>query len=171
MDQGAREFIERLGIVAEEQGIPRIGARMLGFLLLQEEPKCLDRLAEALQVSKASVSINARWLEQCGLVERVSSPGDRRDYYRIGEEPWERIYGRARQRMQRMHDVLAAGCEMLAPDAEVGRRRLAEWQRFHAFMLEEFETRVERWREYRARGEAGAGGSPEADSGEGGARG
>ncbi|HEX6940970.1 MAG TPA: MarR family transcriptional regulator [Longimicrobiales bacterium] len=170
MDQRAREFIERLGIVAEEHGIPRIGARLLGYLLLQDAPRSLDQLAEDLQVSKASVSINARWLEQLGLVERSSSPGDRRDYYRIGDEPWERIYGVMRVRLQRMHDVLAAGREMLGPDAEVGRRRLAEWQWFHAFMLEEFEAKVRRWREYRARREAEGAGVPEAPVKQGGAR-
>jgi DNA-binding transcriptional regulator GbsR (MarR family) len=41
----------------------------------------LDEMAEQLQVSKASVSANARLLETIGMIERVTKPGDRRDYY------------------------------------------------------------------------------------------
>ncbi len=161
MTDGAREFIERLGIVAEEQGIPRIGGRMLGYLLLQEEQRSLEQIAEDLQVSKASISLNGRWLEQLGVVERVSSPGDRRDYYRIVDQPWERIYAVAQQRMQRTHDVLELGKTLLGEDEVVGRRRLTEWQWFHSFMLDEFATKLERWREFRARREAGESSSTE----------
>lgn len=154
MTEGAREFIERLGIVAEEQGIPRIGGRMLGYLLLQEEQRSLEQIAEDLQVSKASISLNGRWLERLGVVERVGSPGDRRDFYRIVDQPWERIYAVAQQRMQRTHDVLELGMSLLGEDEVVGRRRLMEWQWFHAFMLDDFITKLERWREFRARREA-----------------
>ena len=126
MTDGAREFIERMGLVAEEQGIPRIGGRMLGYLLLQKEQKSLEQIAEDLQVSKASVSLNARCLERLGVVEKVSSPGDRRDYYRIVERPWERIYAAAQEQIQRTHDVLELQVRLLGEE-DTGRRRVQEW--------------------------------------------
>lgn len=161
MTDGAREFIERMGLVAEEQGIPRIGGRMLGYLLLQKEQKSLEQIAEDLQVSKASVSLNARCLERLGVVEKVSSPGDRRDYYRIVERPWERIYAAAQEQIQRTHDVLELGVRLLGEEEDTGRRRVQEWQWFYAFVLDDFRSKVERWLEYRSRREAGAPVSPE----------
>lgn len=161
MTKGAREFIERLGLLAEEQGIPRIGGRMIGYLLLHDEQKSLDQIAEDLQVSKASISLNGRWLEKLGVVERVGSPGDRRDYYRIADQPWEQIYAVAQQRLQRTHDLLELGLRLLGEEEVVGRRRIKEWQWFYAFMLDDFRTKLERWREFRARREAGEAASPE----------
>ena len=77
----AGRFVEGMGLFFESEGGPRIAGRLFAFLLLQDEPQSLDALAESLRVSKASISTNARLLEERGLVERVSRPGDRRDYY------------------------------------------------------------------------------------------
>ena len=65
------EFIEKFGMVAEQDGFPRIAGRMMGFLLLNEGPYTLDELAEELQISKTSASTNARLLEGHGVIERV----------------------------------------------------------------------------------------------------
>src|SRR5690554_5102322 len=90
--QGARmhasveDFVERMGLMMEADGMRRIAGRLYGFLLVHDEAYSLDELAERLKVSKASVSTNARFLEQVGILERMSTPGDRRDYYRMGSE-------------------------------------------------------------------------------------
>jgi len=154
MRSGEREFIEQLVTAAAENGLPRTAARLLGHLLLAEGPLSLDQLAEQTGMSKASVSLNARWLEQFGVVQRLASVGDRRDYYRIIEEPWEWIFTLAERRMKRMHGALAAGCELLPPEAEVGRRRVSAWRRFYAFFLDDLSRVWERWQAYQAR-EAG----------------
>jgi len=150
MRDGEQEFIERLVSVAVENGWPRTGARLFGHLLLWDEARSLDQLVEELGVSKASISLNARWLEKLGVVERLSSPGDRRDYYRLVDDPWEPGFAIAQRRMQRMHDTLAAGSELLPEDAEVGRRRVAEWRRFYAFVLADTSDVLARWRKYRS---------------------
>lgn len=81
MDAATEQFIEKMGRSFEADGIPRIGGRLFGFLLLQEQPCSLDDLAEVLRVSKTSISTNARLLERRGMVELTTRPGDRRDYY------------------------------------------------------------------------------------------
>jgi DNA-binding transcriptional regulator GbsR (MarR family) len=77
----AERFVERMGLFFENEGGPRIAGRLFAHLLLQDEPQSLDVLAKSLRVSKASISTNARLLVDRGLLERVSRPGDRRDYY------------------------------------------------------------------------------------------
>lgn len=146
MDDAASRFIERMGLLAEEDGLSRIGGRLLGYLLLHDGCCSLDDLAAALQVSKASVSTNARVLERLGMVERLGLPGDRRDYYRIGDCPWDQLFDVVRRRIRRTRDLLAEGADTLPPALAAGRRRLEEWRRFYAFLLEELDLQMERWR-------------------------
>ncbi len=76
-------FIEQLGRLAEGEGLPRIAGRMLGSLMLNAESCSLEQLAVQLNVSRASISTNGRLLEGLGLIQRVTVPGDRRDYWQI----------------------------------------------------------------------------------------
>jgi DNA-binding transcriptional regulator GbsR (MarR family) len=140
------DFIEKFGMVAEQDGFPRIAGRMMGFLLLNEGPFTLDELAEELRISKTSASTNARLLEQHGVIERVIKAGDRRDFYRLAENHWEKMVEVAMKRMERFHDVLSKTIASLPPSEEYGRKRLVEAQRFHAFILERLGNHIEEWR-------------------------
>jgi DNA-binding transcriptional regulator GbsR (MarR family) len=147
------DFIEKFCMVAEQDGFPRIAGRIMGFLLVNEGPYTLDELADDLQISKTSASTNARLLEQHGIIEKVVKSGDRRDFYRLADNHWERMFDVAMKRMQKFHDVLDKTIESLPATEQYGRRRLLEAQRFHAFILENFETRIEEWRVARAQAE------------------
>ena len=83
MDTKTADFIDRMGLALESDGLPRIAGRIFGLLLVSEDCRSLDDLASELRVSKGSVSTNARLLEQRGVLERNSRPSDRRDYYRV----------------------------------------------------------------------------------------
>jgi DNA-binding transcriptional regulator GbsR (MarR family) len=62
----------------------RILGRVYGLLMIADEPMLgLDQMAEQLGISKASVSTTVRQLQAFTLVEKVTVPGDRKDYYRI----------------------------------------------------------------------------------------
>jgi predicted transcriptional regulator len=76
-------FVERAGLLTEREGLPRIAGRIFGLLLLEPAELSLDEIAERLSVSRASVSTDARRLEQIGILERVGRLGDRRSYYRL----------------------------------------------------------------------------------------
>jgi predicted transcriptional regulator len=78
-----RLLAEEFGLLYEEMGGTRMAGRISAWLLLCEPPvQSLTQIADALGVSKAAVSTTARSLLQAGLVERVSEPGRRGDYYR-----------------------------------------------------------------------------------------
>lgn len=100
MSEATDGFIEMMGRHFEEEGVARIAGRLFGLLMLVERDSTLDELAEALKVSKGSVSSNARLLEEWGVAERVTRPGDRRDYYRIAADMSERLVERQIARMQ-----------------------------------------------------------------------
>ena len=146
MEQAVQAFVERMGVMMEGHGLPRIAGRLYGFLLLHEESFSLDELAELLTVSKASVSTNARMLEQHGMVERTSAPGDRRDFYRIDPDAQERMLRVAQQRFREIIQAFGQASESLPPEMETGKRRLWEAMRFHGLMLDGVDRLVEQWK-------------------------
>lgn len=78
-----RELIEEFGLLHEQMGGTRMTGRVSGWLLLCDPPvQSLTEIAEGLRVSKAAVSGAARLLLAGRIVERVSEPGHRGDYYR-----------------------------------------------------------------------------------------
>ena len=96
------QFIDRMGIAAETDGMSPIAARLFALLLLSEDPRSLDELADTLRVSKASVSTEARRLLERGIVERVARAGDRRDYYELSPDFFARIIEARANRWRRM---------------------------------------------------------------------
>lgn len=123
MDPAVEQFVERMGLFFEDDGHPRIAGRMFAFLLLSPEPCSLDNLAEQLQVSKASVSTNARLLEAWGAVERVARPGDRRDYYQTAEDIHVRMLERRLERIQSMRELVQDGRQAISGlDSKVAER-------------------------------------------------
>ena len=81
------DFIEQMGLIAQNDGHPRIAGQILGYLLVEGAPRTLSQMAEALKISKASASTNARLLEMRGSVRRVSPVGQRGDAYQVLERP------------------------------------------------------------------------------------
>jgi DNA-binding transcriptional regulator GbsR (MarR family) len=135
VDTGASQFVERMGVLWENDGLPRTAGRIFGFLLLQPEPCSLDDLAAGLGVSKASVSTDSRRLEQIGFVERSGRPGDRRDYYAIAPEAFTRALALKLRAIERIQQVLATGQEIRGMDSAV-RRRLQTFQKVHEHIAE-----------------------------------
>lgn len=78
------QVIENFGQYFEQYKLPRILGRVYGLLLIADQPYLgLDQMVAELNVSKASVSTTARQLVGFMMIEKVTRPGDRRDYYRI----------------------------------------------------------------------------------------
>ena len=106
MDRHQERFTDRMAASLGSDGYPRIAGRIYGLLLLSGEGLSLDDLATELGVSKASVSTNARLLEQRNIVERYHLPSDRRDYYRVYHDHFERTMSLRLDKWQRMSEAL-----------------------------------------------------------------
>lgn len=139
MDTQTLDMIERMARFFERDDMPRIAGRMLGCLLLSPEPRSLDELAETLQASKSSVSTDARWLERLEKVERVTIPGDRRDYYRIAANLPRRMGALWLERLDGMRTLLEEALDTPAAEEVVVARRLHRG----IALMEELVTAVE----------------------------
>lgn len=145
MDEAQAELVERMGRHYEAEGLPRIGGRLYGFVLLQEVPCSLDELAEQLEVSKTSVSVNARLLEQVGLIERVTKPGDRKDYYRAAPDQTKTLALRLAG-VEQMGALLRRALEVLPPGRPDARDRLEVMCRFNEEGFEVLSALLDRWK-------------------------
>ncbi|MCI5210741.1 MAG: MarR family transcriptional regulator [Candidatus Electrothrix sp. ATG2] len=79
------QLVETGGRTSQELGAGRIVGQIMVYLYLQKDAQSLDSIGEALALSKASVSIAVRQLEQLGLVRRAWIKGDRKKYYRSAD--------------------------------------------------------------------------------------
>lgn len=149
MHDSVQSFVERMGLMMEAEGLPRIAGRIFGFLLVHEGAYSLDELAERLQVSKASVSTNARLLEHHGMLERTSAPGDRRDFYQVGPDAWERMLRVGQRKWEQLRMLFTEAEASLPEEMEVGRARLIQAEQFHLLLIDEVDRMLERWRRRR----------------------
>lgn len=81
LSQARETIIGAMGQVFSLYGLPDVVGRIYGLLYLADEPLGLDEIAGELGVSKATVSINARLLEDLHFVNKVWQKGSRRDFY------------------------------------------------------------------------------------------
>ena len=123
---GIARFIEQMGLSAQRDGVARIAGRLFGYFIVHGGPVSFADLAEALQVSRASVSTNARVLVSIGIIERVTRPGDRQDYYQLAESPFLRMIETYITRMRAMQDILLQADRAIPQHMVATHRRLAQ---------------------------------------------
>lgn len=142
MRKAIERFIERAGMLWEEDGLPRIAGRIFALSLLSEEALSLDEIAEALGVSKASVSTDTRLLERMGFLERITKPGDRKDYYQSTERSFERAIAERIRRMHQLEELIDSGRE-IAVASPVVRERLADHHFAFSHITKALETALQ----------------------------
>jgi DNA-binding transcriptional regulator GbsR (MarR family) len=145
-----KEFVERLAVAHEGDGLPRIAGRIFGLLLLCEREMSLDEITEELGASKGSASVNTRLLEQRGFIERISKPGDRRDYYRIMPDLFERTMEQRLTRWYRFHEIVSYGLAELDLSPTV-RSRLMDFETAYENVRDVIEAALGRWHARRKR--------------------
>ena len=145
MERAASTFIDRMGHAAESDGLSPIAGRLFGSLLLSDEPRSLDDLADSLGVSKASVSTDARRLLERGIVERVSRPGDRRDYYELAPDFFAQVIRSRVSRWRRLHDLARDMTESTPELAPVVRKRMESIDSIQSFVIERIDEALTEW--------------------------
>jgi DNA-binding transcriptional regulator GbsR (MarR family) len=145
-----KDFVERLAVAHEADGLCRIAGRIFGLLLLCEREMSLDEITQELGASKGSASVNTRLLEQRGFIERVSKPGDRRDYYRIMPNLFERTMEQRLARWHRFGEIVTYGLAELDLSPAV-RNRLMDFETQQENVREVIETALEKWHSRRKR--------------------
>jgi DNA-binding transcriptional regulator GbsR (MarR family) len=69
-------------------GINRTVGQIYAMLFLADGPRHAEQIAEALSLSRGSVSMGLKELASWNLVQLKHLPGDRRDYYATPRDVW-----------------------------------------------------------------------------------
>lgn len=134
LEKAQGDFIEKVGLRAQADGLPRIAGRLMAFLVIHGGPFSLSELAASLQISRASVSTNGRVLANLGILEKVGVPGERQDYYKLAEKPYVELMNgyieRMRQSVTVVDDLETVVHDQAKPDAGM-IKRVSEMKAFY----------------------------------------
>ncbi|MEP0955784.1 MarR family transcriptional regulator [Microcoleus sp. FACHB-1515] len=140
------QFVEDVGVMFEAVGLPRMAGRILGWLLVSvPAQQSLSEIAEVLQASKGSISMMTRLLIQVGLIERISLPGDRRDYFQIKPHAWTQMSQQRMTQITAFRELADRGLALLADQGPHQQMRLQEMRDIHAFWERELPLLHDRW--------------------------
>lgn len=145
-----KHFVEEVGLLFEMVGLPRMAGRVFGWLLISNPPhQSPSELAAILQASKGSISTMTRLLVQIGLIERISLPGQRRDYFRIKLNAWSELTKQRMAQITAFRQLAERGLELLQEADPNLRHRLEEMRDMHAFCERELPLMLDRWEQQR----------------------
>ncbi len=145
-----KHFIEDVGLLFEQGGMPRMAGRIVGWLLICNPPhQSLLEIAQILEASNASISTMTRLLIQMGLVERVGLPGHRRDHYRIKTGAFDTIMHQSLQEIKTGLQLAERGLELVANQPTEMKQRLKEVRELYSFFDREYPVLLERWEKER----------------------
>jgi DNA-binding transcriptional regulator GbsR (MarR family) len=139
-------FVEEAGLFFEHVDLPRMAGRILGRLLISVPAhQSTGELADALQASKGSISTMTRLLIQTGLAERVSLPGQRRDYFRIRPNGWFQMAQQEIVNLIAFRHTADRGLALLEGQDLALKDRLEELKDMAEFYERERPGLLERW--------------------------
>ena len=144
LKQAQEIFIERMGLAAEAEGLPRIAGRLNGLFFLFGGPFSFSELADRLQISRGSVSTNVRMLRDLSIIERVTRPGDRQDYYQLAEHPFSSLLAGYLKRMTHMEKIVREADAALGASLPEAHQRLLDMARFYSAARESARELIDR---------------------------
>lgn len=144
-------FVQHMGGYFENSGVPPIGGRILGLLMIVNEPLSAEEIASVLNVSRASLSTNFRVLSAAGLAERYTSHMDRTTYYVFPDTAWEQAMILGARRAESFKRIIHEGLAAM-PEKDTARSHLLRGSEYAELVIEFFERQIEEWRtHHRAR--------------------
>ncbi len=138
-------FIEKNGLQYEKTyGLPRIAGRIVGLLMVSPKPISIQEIRKTLQFSHGSVSTNLRLLGMMSLVDKVTLPGDRCDYYQFSPAAWDEILKRRMENLHDLSNLAHQALEDLNPQGVV-RDRFEEMLVWITLANQKYNEMVEEW--------------------------
>ncbi|PJE28759.1 DNA-binding transcriptional regulator GbsR, MarR family [Pseudooceanicola antarcticus] len=140
------DFIQTMGLMWSADGGPRIAGQIMGYLLLEGEPRTLAQMCDALQISKGSASTNARLLEAKGLARRVHPVGSRQDAFLAVPHPGPSMLKTVALRLRRQADEISRISAQFPEDEGAAQQRVVDFAEFYrksADFMDEWTARIE----------------------------
>ena len=132
-------------------GLNPLMGRIVGLLIISEDPQSLDDMVETLEMSKGPISQICRRLKERGLIEKVWIPGDRKDYYRAADDIFGKAYANQVDKMQQNIEIAEKYLSMAQASkskrAQFIQERMEMMKSFYELMDEYNEKFMEAWKQ------------------------
>ena len=139
-------LIERVGVVHDRFGLPPAAGRVLGLLLVCEQPELtFDQIRSELSLSKSSTSAALNLLLQVGTIEYGIRSGERKRYSRKRFEHWERSLLERMSMLFSLRGPLAEALELRRDASEASNRAIARMVDFLGYLEGQIDDVYRRW--------------------------
>jgi hypothetical protein len=117
------EWLERLAAQLVPEGIPLIGGRILGYLLVCDpEERTAAELSEELEASTGSVSTNLKLLVNMCLVQRTTRRGRKAAQYQLDPAAWASLVRSRLEALAEFRGITSSGLRLLSGDPQRAMR-------------------------------------------------
>ena len=142
------DYADEIGQYFHGHGLPRILGRILGWLLVCEPAhQSADELAEALNVSRGSVSMAVNSGQRSGFLQVHTVPGERRTYYRLRPGFWLDEAAEKARVANEWIKMVERGLGLLDGESAQRTQRLAEAHEMYTFLAEQYSRIETLWHE------------------------
>ncbi|MEU0500974.1 MarR family transcriptional regulator [Nocardia sp. NPDC005998] len=139
-------FVEDLALVLERMGLVRMVGRAAGWLLVSNPPEqTFGQIAEALQASKGSISSALKTLVTMRWVDKISKPGDRKDYYAIRPGVLPELTRQQSGMYTDLTNMTARGLALFDDPDGADAARVRDMHEFFVWMGKELPALIDRW--------------------------
>lgn len=140
---------DEMGNLFEQFGTNSILGRIFGLLLISEDPLSLEEIAQKLSLSKASISIQIRMLEEMGYCKKLPKTSDRKNYYILNENYLELTYLH-RIKMQERYIMTVENILGKLPNNDLSykliKERLSQLKSFHEMIINTTLNAINQWK-------------------------
>lgn len=141
------ELAEEFGRFFDENGLPGLEGRILGWLVVCDPPQqSADDLVAALGGSRGGVSMAMKMLIRTDAVERVSQRGTRRYLYCLRPGLWRREIERRMNEAIRTRDLAIDGLKRMSSAPHDQLTRLQDMREMYEFLVDGYQELYDRWR-------------------------
>lgn len=156
MEPAEERFVERMSRILESEGLSPAAGRMWAWLLVCDPPEqTAEGIADAIGVSRGSISGAGRMLETGGLLQRTRRRRDRREYWSAAPDAMIRVLDLRARQLQPTLDTLDEAIADLCDRGPVSLARLHDARDLYSLFVRAFPALVEQFRTERAARVAG----------------
>ncbi|MCB9234760.1 MAG: MarR family transcriptional regulator [Bacteroidia bacterium] len=146
LSEEQKTLVERLGMTYERSGMTQVASRILGLLLVSEDPDLtFDQLQATLGVSKSAISNSLNFLINTNKIEEISRLGERKRYFRSKVLQWKEEIKKSSSQMTQFTDLLKTVLKQRPGNTLEFNQNLAELIDFMEFMREEMPMLFKKW--------------------------
>ncbi|MEV6276221.1 winged helix DNA-binding protein [Nocardia sp. NPDC051832] len=139
-------FVEEFALVLERMGLVRMTGRAAAWLLVCDPPEqTFAQIGDALQASKGSISNALKQLTTMRWVDKISKPGDRKDYYTIRSGIMPELQRQQLAQYGPLTETTARGLALFEDPDGPKAGRVRDMHDFFVWLSKEMPVLLDRW--------------------------